>query len=158
MKKYFYLDGSDNLGPYTLEELKERNITRETKVWFQELGEWKPAGSLCELDELFKVIPPPINNYESSSIKIRNQSTGQKLPKNWLVESILVTLFCCLPFGIAGIVNAAKVESLYIAGDIDGAINASKAAEKWTTIGFWIGLVVGVIYLIVILASAAGGL
>ena len=28
-------------------------------------------------------------------------------PKTWLVESILVTLFCCLPFGIVGIVNAA---------------------------------------------------
>ena len=33
-------------------------------------------------------------------------------PKNWLVESILVTLFCCLPLGIAGIINASKVEGL----------------------------------------------
>ena len=31
-------------------------------------------------------------------------------PKNWLIESILVTLFCCLPLGIAGIINASKVE------------------------------------------------
>jgi len=31
-------------------------------------------------------------------------------PKNWLVESILVTLFCCLPLGIAGIINASKEE------------------------------------------------
>jgi len=36
---------------------------------------------------------------------------NQKPPKSWLVESILVTLFCCLPFGIAGIVNASRVES-----------------------------------------------
>ena len=38
-------------------------------------------------------------------------------PKNWLVESILVTVLCCLPFGIAGIVNASKVEVLFLSGD-----------------------------------------
>ncbi|MES2882212.1 MAG: CD225/dispanin family protein, partial [Bacteroidota bacterium] len=37
-------------------------------------------------------------------------------PKNWLVESILVTIFCCLPFGIVGIVNAAQVNSKFAAG------------------------------------------
>ena len=37
-------------------------------------------------------------------------------PKTWMVESILVTILCCLPLGIVGIVNAAKVNSLYSAG------------------------------------------
>ena len=51
-------------------------------------------------------------------------------PKTWLVESILATLFCCLPFGIAGIVNAAKVESRFFAGDTEGALRASQEAGK----------------------------
>ena len=34
-------------------------------------------------------------------------------PKTWMAESILVTILCCLPFGIIGIVNAAKV-SFYL--------------------------------------------
>ncbi|WP_419184195.1 DUF2752 domain-containing protein [Xiashengella succiniciproducens] len=42
----------------------------------------------------------------------------QQPPKTWLGESILVTIFCCLPFGIAGIVNASKVESRFYAGEI----------------------------------------
>ena len=37
MKKYFYSDGTNNFGPFTLEELKEKRITRETMIWFQEL-------------------------------------------------------------------------------------------------------------------------
>ncbi|HEV3250305.1 MAG TPA: CD225/dispanin family protein, partial [Puia sp.] len=49
-------------------------------------------------------------------------------PKNWLVESILVTLFCCLPFGIAGIVFAAQVSSKWASGDYAGALQASKDA------------------------------
>ena len=60
--------------------------------------------------------------------------TGQKPPKSWLVESILVTIFCCLPFGIVGIVNASRVESRYYAGDIEGAMRASQEAGKWTKI------------------------
>ena len=49
-------------------------------------------------------------------------------PKNWLVESILVTILCCLPFGIAGIVFASQVNSKYDTGDFDGALKASKEA------------------------------
>jgi peptidoglycan biosynthesis protein MviN/MurJ (putative lipid II flippase) len=73
-------------------------------------------------------------------------------PKNWLVESILVTLFCCLPFGIAGIVYASQVSSKFAAGDQAGALQASKDAAKWTKIGFFVGLGIMVLYIIAIFA------
>lgn len=69
-------------------------------------------------------------------------------PKTWLVESILVTLFCCLPFGIVGIVNAAKVNSLYASGNIEAAQQASATAAKWTKIGFIVGIVGIIVYAI----------
>ena len=69
-------------------------------------------------------------------------------PKTWLVESILVTLFCCLPFGIVGIVNAAKVNSLYASGNIEAAQQASATAAKWTKIGYIVGIVVIIVYAI----------
>ncbi len=65
-------------------------------------------------------------------------------PKNWLVESILVTILCCLPFGIAGIIFSAKVNSLYDQGLYNESIRASANAKKWTMIG----LIVGIIYLV----------
>jgi hypothetical protein len=84
-------------------------------------------------------------------------TTGTR-PKNWLVESILVTLFCCLPFGIAGIVNASSVNSKFDAGDIAGAETASKAAAKWTKIGFFVGLAGIVLYVIMVFALGMGGM
>ena len=77
-----------------------------------------------------------------------DQPTRSTPPKNYLLESILVTLFCCLPFGIAGIVNAAKVESRFYAGDMDGADRSAAEAKKWTMIGFWIGVAGVIIYLL----------
>ena len=78
-------------------------------------------------------------------------------PKNWLVESILVTLFCCLPFGIAGIVNAANVNSKYAMGDYAGAQAASAAAGKWTKIGFFVGIGVYVLYILFFVVLGFGG-
>ena len=42
-------------------------------------------------------------------------------PKTWLAESILSTIFCCVPFGIVGIVYAAQVSSNYHAGRYEEA-------------------------------------
>lgn len=79
-------------------------------------------------------------------------------PKNWLIESILVTLFCCLPLGIVGIINAAQVNSRYNAGDYMGAQSASKEAGKWVKIAFFVGIALGIIGIIfnVILGVGAG--
>ena len=84
---------------------------------------------------------------------MENLSANKRPPKSWLVESILVTFFCCLPFGIAGIINASYVESRFYAGDIQGAVRASEEAGKWTKIGFWIGVGVIVIYLLALITG-----
>lgn len=76
-------------------------------------------------------------------------------PKNWLVESILVTIFCCLPFGIVGIVHASQVNSKLAAGDYNGARIASKEAAKWTKLGFWIGIGVVALYIIAVFLFGA---
>lgn len=177
MKKYFYAEGDKSYGPFSIEELKEKNISKETLVWFEELGDWKPAGSVDELKEIFKLTPPPLakkgipnekgessksspthvsqNNLKSNKME-NTENQNQKPPKTWLVESILVTLFCCLPFGIAGIVNAARVESRFYAGDVEGSQRASDQAGKWTKIGFWIGLAVIVLYIIFVVVLGVG--
>ncbi|MBC6992417.1 MULTISPECIES: CD225/dispanin family protein [Hymenobacter] len=83
---------------------------------------------------------------------------GGPPPKNWLVESILVTIFCCLPFGIAGIVNAANVNSRYSLGDYAGAVRASEQAAKWTKIGFFIWLAGTVIWIVMMMLGFGGAM
>lgn len=83
-----------------------------------------------------------------------NEVHFSKPPKTWLVESILVTILCCLPFGIAGIVNASKVESLYNSGDIEGAEKASKDAGKWTKIGFIVSIAGIILYFLFVFVFA----
>ncbi len=83
-------------------------------------------------------------------------SSNQPKPKNYLVESILVTIFCCLPLGIVGIIHASKVNSAYDLGNYEEAVRASADAKKWTLIGGITGIVAVVIYIIINVAVFAG--
>lgn len=88
---------------------------------------------------------------ETEIMETTEQKTNQTPavpPKTWLVESILATLFCCLPFGIVGIVYATKVETLFYAGQTEAAEKASRDAGKWTKISFWVGLGCALLYII----------
>jgi hypothetical protein len=83
------------------------------------------------------------------------KQTKGPMPENHLVGAILATLFCCLPFGIVAIVQAAQVNSAYHAGNYQEAQRLSESANTWTMVSVGIGLACGVIYL---MAIAAGGM
>lgn len=162
MKKYFYTQGTVKHGPFTLDELPGKDITNTTLIWYDGLAEWTAASELEELAELLVASPPPVPDAVANPQTIgqkrrtEEQERPPQRPKNWLVESILTTLFCCMPFGIAGIVYAAKVDSMYNNGDYRGAQFASDDAKKWTMVSFWLGLGVYVIYfLFFVLGMAA---
>ena len=62
---------------------------------------------------------------------------------NRLVEAILVTLFCCMPFGIVAIVYAAQVDGKLASRDFTGARYASEKAKNWCIAAFVCGLILG---------------
>ena len=78
-------------------------------------------------------------------------------PKNYLAESILATIFCCLPFGIIGIINAARVENAFYSGDETEAERLSRQALKWVKIAFFTGIASVVIYLVCLVVFVLQG-
>lgn len=64
----------------------------------------------------------------------------QKVPSR-LVPAILITLFCCVPFGIVAIVYAAQANGKLAAGNYQGALEDSKKATIWCWVGFGIGFI-----------------
>ena len=66
MNVYFFHDGNEQQGPFSVEELKEKSIKRETRVWMKDLKDWTKAGDLPELSQLFENTPPPFPKQTSS--------------------------------------------------------------------------------------------
>lgn len=76
--------------------------------------------------------------------------------KNYLVESILVTLCCCIPLGIVAIVYASQVNSKIATGDYQGAQKSADSAKMWCLIGLACGVIGNLIAVVVqVLAASA---
>jgi hypothetical protein len=87
---------------------------------------------------------PIANPYQSSMADPGPVGHGVNIP-TYLVQAILVTCLCCMPFGVVAIVYAAQASSKISAGDYAGARQSSDAAKMWCWIGFglWAVAVVG---------------
>lgn len=74
-----------------------------------------------------------------------------------LVQAILVTMFCCQPFGIVAIVYAAMASSKVSAGDYPGAMDCSQKASNWCWLAFWLGLIPMAIYAAIMIVGVVTG-
>jgi hypothetical protein len=97
--------------------------------------------------------PPPSSSYGSGGPGSGGPGSGgpgygapaASIP-NYLWQSIVVTLCCCLPLGVVAIIFAAQVNSKLAAGDIAGAQDASRKAKMFCLIAVGLGLVINIIW------------
>ena len=69
MKKYFYTDGINKIGPFSLDALRKENLTRETKIWYYGLERWSALSEIDELSSITQSIPPLLRKQESNGSK-----------------------------------------------------------------------------------------
>ena len=140
--KYYIAENGNQVGPLEINQLLSRGVTVNTLVWHEGMTEWAPAGSVPELAQLLGAAPvPPQQPY----------APQQPVPSTHLVGAILVTLFCCLPFGIVAIIKAANTSSAISQGNYEQAAQSSAEAMKWIK---W-SIICGVIYTIIVGAITA---
>lgn len=140
--EYYIYSNNVKKGPFSLEELKNQSISHNTMIWKVGFSNWTPASQVPELADILSEIPPEL------------VQTKPIMPDTWLVQSILATICCCLPFGIVGIVNATKVESYYMRGDYANAIRSSENAKKWTIWAVIAAVIFVVLYVFGLLIAA----
>lgn len=87
---------------------------------------------------------------KADSLPQNYQQTTHPYPPTYLALSIIVTVFCCLPFGIVGIVKSSNVSKEYAVGNYAGAQEASKQAKTWSIVGLCCGLLWVIVYIILL--------
>ena len=150
--KYYMHIGGQQVGPYEENELPSHGLTASTMVWCEGMPDWVAASQVPELSHLLPPIQQP-PSYQPQPGYGPQQPYGVQppMPDTYMVWAVLVTVFCCLPFGIVSIVKASQVSSLYSQGRYQEAVAASEAAKKWaiwsavagvvlSIIGFFLGL------------------
>ena len=97
------------------------------------------------------------NPFQSPQEVLGRLSGMPRYVPNYLVQAILCTLFCCLPFGIVAIVFAAQVNGHLAAGNHQAAASASANARTWCWISFWLGIIPVGLWFLFMLGSIAAG-
>lgn len=129
MTKYYFV-GHDNrpYGPVSPEEFAKWGLTPDTLVCPVGGQAWVPLHSVPGLSAWLQPgnvagvqtrLRPPVPPYQGTP------------PPNHMAWSILVTIFCCLPFGIVAIVKSSKVNGLWYNGYCDESRRMSESARNW---------------------------
>ena len=157
MKIWIYLNGLQQ-GPYSLEQVKLLPVDADTPVWYDGLPQWTPAGQTPLLGPLVATAAPepdgpacaPETPAEQAARAARTatqaayaaQAAAQAAqaaqmattpipprPSTYIVWSIILTILCCSPFALAGIITGAISSSRYNSGDYAGAKSMSTVTE-----------------------------
>lgn len=196
MKIWIYIDGQQQ-GPYTLEELLDKPVTENTKVWFEGLPKWYPAGYLEEMRPLFDgsllkakqnvepeepqvsevkvtetaeepethheaeptvgydpdsaretvevsetvVETEPVSAYAPGRRYIPRSNPSEPCPPTHIGWTVFLTICCCSPVSLAGLIASICVSSFYSAGNVEKARKASTIAEWLIMIAIALGLI-----------------
>ncbi len=74
---------------------------------------------------------------------------------NYLVPAI-ISLFCCFPLGIVGVIFAAQVNGKVAAGDTAGALDSAKKAKMFSFIAIGLGLAGIICYVLFVVIMGVG--
>jgi hypothetical protein len=156
MYKIIGSDGKE-YGPVSADELRQwmtqGRVNSSTQAQMVGDSGWRPLSTFPELNPTGA--QPPMSS-ATPPYAGQRMSTPIVAPPTYLVQSILVTLLCCLPFDIPAIIFAAQVNSKFAARDYEGAAASSRKARMWCWVSFGDGAAVMLVYLLIFLVALAG--
>ncbi|EIA08532.1 DUF4339 domain-containing protein [Flavobacterium frigoris] len=103
MKTYYLHNGNENEGPFDLEELKSKKISRTTPVWCAGMDDWKTAWEVEELKSLLQTVPPPIkpfitfpSNTEEEEKQMSQKIWGLSITNFFMAAGVFVLVIVIL--------------------------------------------------------------
>lgn len=161
MKVWIYLDGRQQ-GPFEMEDLAAKpGFDANTRVWYEGLPKWYPAGTLEPLAHLFAEScasdasdasaasdasspapsPAPQQRFAPGRMYRPAAQPAEPCPPTYLGWSIFLLICCCSPLSLGALVASIFVSSLYAQGNLDGAKRASEWAAWLIMLSFALGMI-----------------
>lgn len=121
MKRFYVIKDEKQTGPFTIEELRQGNITSETMVWHEEAPDWVKAGSVPELQNIIKIAPPPFNPntkvstpppFSPAEVSAGQQNSEPKKKKRRAIWIVIPSILLICGIGAFVAVNHEKEQNM----------------------------------------------
>lgn len=110
MKKYYLHNDSIQQGPFDIEELKTKNISKETPIWYDGLSEWMTVENIDELKILLVSVPPPLKAPPLiQKLEPNNQSEQKK--NNLSLYALIIGVVLVLVLGLTYLLKSKSPEN-----------------------------------------------
>ncbi len=138
MTQYYLHDGNQELGPFSLEQLKTHHLNSYSKIWHEGLADWTNAGDIRELAATFsKRTPPPFESNFSQGAPL-TPPPAKPAPNFFKKKSNLYALIAVAVIALAAIIgwliyqNSRHSEIIYSINDkiVAQENNKDEAAAK----------------------------
>jgi len=153
---YYIASEQGPLGPYSIEQLKERPIKAGDMVWCKGMTEWTRADEVHEIVAILNApaVPPvfdrrrfdldnaaPAANttYRTQSTPVYRYDDGEVCPPTyrWLA---IIAFLGIIPCAIVALIKSVMVTRLWEEGNREGARYQSRKAFLWGMIGAVVGI------------------
>jgi uncharacterized RDD family membrane protein YckC len=151
MNQQFYIEvNGQQTGPFTLENLKTKNIQRDTLVWTDGLSNWTKAEQISGLQSLIQVSPPPLPNSAT-----RTQPPPPRIPIGSATQThfgyVLAgggeRFFASIINGLALLIVLLILDTILFNGSItDNITNNNSHSWRNETIGIIISGITGLLF------------
>jgi hypothetical protein len=134
MKRYFLHNGHAQMGPFDIDDLKTKDITKQTSIWYEGLQDWITADNVPELQSLFVNAPPPFQQQkifiEEEHNPISNASyylNNQKKKSPYRIFGIVITLLVLM---LAGKLIYDQIDQQNAIASRQNMINVEEDAKR----------------------------
>lgn len=121
MIQYYYSDGIQEFGPYTLNDLREKALRPDFKIRTETSNYTATASAIPELDSLFNEQSSATTNYNKTHQKFENTTTQGSVKSNrdklliavliiWLLSSLASTIIVF----ILGSFSSYSTDNMYV--------------------------------------------
>ena len=179
---WYYSNNGQQAGPVSEEQLAELFRSGAVKstdlVWNETMSGWSPIGQVAAFASSAPApaapatpafdTPPAMSAPQAAATAASAAAApspspslapaGSEMPPNYLWQSIVVMVLCCIPLGIPALIFSLKVKPAYEAGDMGTALDASKKAKMWTIIALICGLISSIVIVGINIFVAVNGM
>lgn len=138
MKKFYIHNGSEQQGPFDIADLKAKNITTQTPIWYEGLSEWSVAGKINELNDLFSKSTPPPFKAKITPPPIKKESISYGKSFNKIRIGVAVILLIIASIGIGAYMNnnnssGSNYQENYSSDEPSYSTNDNSESENYNT-------------------------